>query len=97
MSWENRGLPVFMGTSAEKLRRVLHRFQIDTTHFRPQTLTGRAFQSPGRSVNRTAVTGFHNSPQSELLDGFACNFVRSGTLDQLIGPLRDRGLPCSKR
>ena len=44
-----------MGASTEKLRKVLHQIQIDTTHFRPQTRSSHGFQKPGRPVNRTAV------------------------------------------
>src|SRR5512134_1962705 len=55
MSWANRILPAFMGTSAENLRKVLQQFQINTTHSRSRTRRNPGFQSQGCSVNRTAV------------------------------------------
>jgi hypothetical protein len=44
-----------MGTSSEKIRKVLHQIQIDTTLFRSETRAIRGFQSFVPSVNRTAV------------------------------------------
>jgi len=47
-----------MGTSSEKIRKVLHQIQIDTTLFRSETRAIRGFQSFVPSVNRTAVINF---------------------------------------
>ncbi len=67
MSWANRALPVFMSMSSEKLRKVLHPIQTDTTHVRFKTRRNPGFQNQDRSVNRTAVKLELDGPDGQVM------------------------------
>ena len=55
MTRANSALPMFMGESSEKLRRLRYAAQIGTILLRSGTRANPAFYDFGHSVNRTAV------------------------------------------